>query len=69
MQGARLEEMRMHTILKPECTTVHEARFIIWQDFAATKQMGEFSPKHYLIGKTADTYFYIICNKVLIKDY
>ncbi len=24
MQGARLEEMLMHTIFKPECTNVHE---------------------------------------------
>jgi hypothetical protein len=48
VQGARLEEMRMHTILKPECTTVHEARFKIWQNFVATQQMGEFSSKHYL---------------------
>jgi hypothetical protein len=33
-------------ILKPECTPVHEARFIIWQNFAATQQMGKFSSKH-----------------------
>ena len=46
MLGARLEEMRMHTILKPECTVVHEASFKIWQNFEATKQMGEFSFKH-----------------------
>ena len=31
MQDARLEEMRMHTILKPECTVVHE-------DFRILKQ-------------------------------
>jgi hypothetical protein len=37
--------MRMHTILKPECTVVHEASFKIWQKFEATKQMGEFSSK------------------------
>ena len=46
MQGARLEEMRRHTILKPECTTVHEASFKIWQSLAATPQMGEFSFKY-----------------------
>jgi len=46
MQGARLEEMLMHTILKPECTIVHEASFKFWQNFAATPQMGEFSFKH-----------------------
>jgi len=32
-------------ILKPECTVVHEASFIIWQNFAATKQMSEFLSK------------------------
>ena len=47
MLGARLEEMRMHKILKPECTVVHEASFKIWQNFEVTKQMGEFSFKHY----------------------
>ena len=46
MLGARLEEMRMHTILQPECTVVHEASFKIWQNFAATTQMGKFSFKH-----------------------
>ena len=40
IQGAGLEEMRMHTILKP--TMVHEASLKIWQNFAATKSMGEF---------------------------
>ncbi len=44
MQGTSLKEMRRHTILVPECTTVHEARFIIWQSFAATLQIGEFCP-------------------------
>jgi len=54
----RLVEERMLTklpickaqkILKPECTVVQEASFIIWQDFATTPHMGEFSFKHYLI--------------------
>ncbi len=48
MQGARLEDMRMHTSLKPACTIGHEAVLKIWQTFAATSQMGEFSFKHYL---------------------
>ncbi len=41
MQGAK-------KILKPECTPVHEARFIVWHDFAATHLMGEFLPIHNL---------------------
>jgi len=32
--------------LKPECTPVHEATLKIWQTFAATQKMGEFSFKH-----------------------
>jgi len=32
--------------LKPDGTPVHEATFIVWQAFAATPQMGEFSTKH-----------------------
>ena len=46
MLGARIEEMRMHTILEPMCAVVHEASFEIWQNFEATKQMCEFSFKH-----------------------
>ena len=29
--------------------TVHEARFIVWQNLATTPQMGEFSLKHRLM--------------------
>ncbi len=32
-------------ILKPECTNVHEANFMIGENYAATQQMGEFSSK------------------------
>jgi hypothetical protein len=46
MSGARLEEMSMHTILKPECNVVLEASFKILQNFETTKQLGEFSFKH-----------------------
>jgi hypothetical protein len=38
----KLPICKAQKILKPECTIVHEASFKIWQDFAATKQMGEF---------------------------
>ena len=44
--GEKLPICKAQKILKPECTVVHEASFIIWQDFAATPQMGEFSFKH-----------------------
>jgi len=39
-RGAMLTKLPIYKaqkILKPVCTTVHEARFIIWQDFAATQ--------------------------------
>jgi len=39
-RGAMLTKLPIYKaqkILKPECTTVHEATLIIWQDFAATQ--------------------------------
>jgi hypothetical protein len=50
-RGAKLTKLpicKAQGILKPECTIVHEASFKIWQDFAATQQMGEFPFKHYV---------------------
>ncbi len=44
--GENLPICKAQEILKPECNTVHEARFIIWQSFAATQQVGGFSFKH-----------------------
>jgi len=49
-------------ILKPECTVVHEASFIIWQNFAATKQMSEFSFKHYLFFFKYDFHMPCVCD-------
>ncbi len=44
----KLPICKAQDILKPECTAVHEARFIIWQDSEATRQMGDFSSIHQL---------------------
>ncbi len=43
MQGVRARRDAYAYIMKPECTNVHETTLIIWQDFEATQQMGEFS--------------------------
>ncbi len=47
----KLPICKAQEILKPECTTVHEATLTIWQNFTATQQMGEFSFKHELRNK------------------
>ena len=44
--GEKLPMCKAQESLKPECTPLHEATFRVWQTFAATPQMGEFSFKH-----------------------
>ncbi len=48
MQDTRARRDAHAYIFKPECTTVHEARFIVWQNSEVTQQIGKYSSNHLL---------------------